>query len=424
MQVINNNNLPTASIKELNVLQGDLKFLSEDNYKKLKRSIEKHGFYVPVYVWIDENGKKWLLDGTQRSHVLMTEGWFEPIPYLIIKAPDMATAAERLLTIASQYGTTTQEGLDEYIAKFELPEMETLDMINFDGVFDFSVEQPEEEEPESEVEDLEVPVPEIDNEKVVSKVGSIYQLGEHRIACGDSTDKQLVDRLFDKATIGFTSPPYNAGKQVESNRKQSKKYNVYNDDNDAWLNLLDNFQKIQQEKTTYQFINTQILAKNKVDTLHFLELYSSNFVDVLFWAKDWAQPAMASNVMNSQMECIWIFKNEEYPKRSITTGEFRGTVPNLITTKRNSGNKFAGVNSATMHMDVAIYCIDSFTQVGDSVYDAFCGTGTTILAAEKLGRIGYGVELDPAQVDVIRKRYQLMVTGLEDGWEESTPEQL
>lgn len=176
------------------------------------------------------------------------------------------------------------------------------------------------------------------------------------------------------------------------------------------------------EKTEYQFINTQILAKNKVDTLHFLELYSQNFVDVLFWAKDWAQPAMASNVMNSQVECIWIFKNEEYPKRSITSGEFRGTVPNLITTKRNSGNKFSDVNAATMHMDVAVYAIQSFTQEGDSVYDAFCGTGTTILAAEQLGRIGYGVELDPVQVDVIRRRYQLLVTGVEDGWESATPE--
>lgn len=140
MKVINNNNLPTAPITELNILQGSLKFLSENNYKKLKKSIEKYGFYIPVYVWIDEDGKKWLLDGTQRYNVLTTEGWFEPIPYLIIKAPNMATAAERLLTVASQYGTTTQEGLDEFIAKFELPEIETLEMVNFDSVFDFSVE--------------------------------------------------------------------------------------------------------------------------------------------------------------------------------------------------------------------------------------------------------------------------------------------
>lgn len=420
MKVLNPNNLPVAPITELQATQGDLKFLSKENYDKLKKNIEKHGFDIPVTVWVDSQGDKWLLDGHQRKHVLETEGWFDPIPYLIIKAPNMQTAAERLLAITSQYGTITQEGLDEYLAKFELPEMETLEMTNFDGVFNFPVDK--DPEPELEVEDeFDVPVPEQDPENVYSKVGEIYQLGEHRIACGDSTDKELVDRLFDKATIAFSSPPYNAGKQVESSRKQKKKYNVYDDDNDEWLTLIDTVQKIQSEKTTYQLLNTQILAGNKVDTLHFLELNAHHFVDVLFWAKSWAQPAMANNVMNSQVECIWIFKNEEYPKRSINTGEFRGTVPNLITTTQNSGNKFSGVNAATMHMDVAVYCIDNFTKVGDSVFDAFCGTGTTIMAADQLGRIGYGIELDPMQVDTVRKRYQLMKTGSEDGWQEATP---
>lgn len=419
MKVLNPNKLPVAPISEMSATQGDLKFLSEDNYKKLKKTIEKHGFDVPVTVWIDSQGEKWLLDGHQRKHVLETEGWNEPIPYLVIKAPNMKTASERLLEITSQYGTITQEGLDEYIAKFELPEMEMRELTNFDAIFEFPMD-PQDDTPEIE-EDFDVEVPEVDEENIVSEPGKIYKLGDHRIACGDATDKELVDRLFDRATIAFTSPPYNAGKQVEQNRKGKKKYAEYDDDNENWLDLLDQFMKIQLEKTEYQMVNTQILAKNKVDTIHFLELYHQNFVDVMFWAKDWAQPAMASNVMNSQVELIWIFKNEEYPKRSIATGEFRGTVPNLITTPRNSGNKFGDVNAATMHIDVALYCIENFTKPGDSVYDAFCGTGTTIIAAEKLGRTGYGVELDPAQVDTIRKRYQIMMTGSEDGWENATP---
>ena len=151
VKVLNPNNLPVAPITELNATQGDLKFLSEDNYKKLKRNIEKHGFDIPVTVWIDSQGEKWLLDGHQRKHVLETEGWLDPIPYLIIKAPNMQTAAERLLAITSQYGTVTQEGLDDFYAKFELPEMEMQQLVHFDSVFDFTVEQ--KEEPEFEPED-------------------------------------------------------------------------------------------------------------------------------------------------------------------------------------------------------------------------------------------------------------------------------
>ncbi len=152
MKVLNPNNLPVAPITELSATQGDLKFLSEENYNKLKRNIEKHGFDIPVTVWVDSQGEKWLLDGHQRKHVLETEGWNEPIPYLVIKAPNMQTAAERLLQITSQYGTVTQEGLDEYIAKFELPEMEMRDLTHFDSIFDFSVET-KEEEPDFEPEE-------------------------------------------------------------------------------------------------------------------------------------------------------------------------------------------------------------------------------------------------------------------------------
>lgn len=155
MKVLNPNNLPTAPITEFNTTQGELKFLSKDNYLKLKNTIEKHGFDIPVYVWIDDSGKKWLLDGHQRKRLLEKEGWFEPIPYLIVKAPDIQIAAERLLEITSQYGTITQEGLDEFYAKFELPDIEMQELTNFDGIFNFKVEDEKPEELDPELKELE-----------------------------------------------------------------------------------------------------------------------------------------------------------------------------------------------------------------------------------------------------------------------------
>jgi hypothetical protein len=134
MQVHNPNNLPTAPITEFEASQGELKYLSKQNYTKLKKTIEKRGFDQPVSVWIDENGTKWLLDGHQRQHVLTNEGWNEPIPYLVVNAPDMQTAMARLLEITSQYGTITQEGIDNFIATYELPEAEVFDLTNFDGI--------------------------------------------------------------------------------------------------------------------------------------------------------------------------------------------------------------------------------------------------------------------------------------------------
>ena len=134
MKVNNPNNLPTAPISEFEPSQGELKYLSKDNYTKLKKAIEKRGFDIPVYTWIDETDQKWLLDGHQRQHVLTHEGWNEPIPYLVISAPDMNSAMARLLEITSQYGTITQEGIDNFIATYELPEVEVFELTNFDGI--------------------------------------------------------------------------------------------------------------------------------------------------------------------------------------------------------------------------------------------------------------------------------------------------
>lgn len=134
MKVNNPDKLPTAPITEFHQSQGELKYLSKDNYQKLKKAIEKNGFDIPVYVWKDEDGKKWLLDGHQRRHLLTTEGWNEPIPYLTIEAPDKKSAMARLLQITSQYGTITQEGIDNFIATYELPELEIFEMANFDGI--------------------------------------------------------------------------------------------------------------------------------------------------------------------------------------------------------------------------------------------------------------------------------------------------
>lgn len=186
MKVLNPNKLPTSPITAFSATQGDLKFLSKDNYKKLKERIEVRGFNMPLVAWVDKEGVKHLLDGHQRKHVLETEGWFEPVPYMVIDAESLSQAAEILLEITSQYGTITQEGIDEFIATFQLPEMDILAHTNFDGIFEFSTVP--EEKPTLEVE------PEI-NAEVDSVEGYLYALGEHRIKCGLEKGELLPEKV-------------------------------------------------------------------------------------------------------------------------------------------------------------------------------------------------------------------------------------
>lgn len=148
MKVHNPNNLPTLPIADLLPTQGDLKDLTEKNYNKLKNTIDKRGFSVPVYVWENDKGIKHLLDGHQRQRVLTTEGWHEPIPYLKVPAKDLQEAMARLLEITSQYGTITQEGIDEFIARYQLPEAEVYQATQFDATYFNNQEQADDEKVE------------------------------------------------------------------------------------------------------------------------------------------------------------------------------------------------------------------------------------------------------------------------------------
>ena len=149
MKVHNPNNLPTLPIANLLPTQGNLKDLTEKNYNKLKNTIDKRGFSVPVYIWEDEKGIKHLLDGHQRQRVLTTEGWNEPIPYLKIPAENLQEAMARLLEITSQYATITQEGIDEFVAKYDLPEAEIYQATSFDALVNYSDNEEEEDNEES-----------------------------------------------------------------------------------------------------------------------------------------------------------------------------------------------------------------------------------------------------------------------------------
>lgn len=164
MKVLNPNNLPVLPIADLLPTQGNLKDLTETNYKKLKSTIENRGFSYPVYIWENEDGLKYLLDGHQRQRVLTTEGWNEPIPYLKVPADNIQEAMARLLEITSQYATITQEGIDEFIAKYGLNEAEILNSTSFDAINNYEDENESIEE-NPYTGKIETPIYELSGEK-------------------------------------------------------------------------------------------------------------------------------------------------------------------------------------------------------------------------------------------------------------------
>jgi DNA modification methylase len=232
-------------------------------------------------------------------------------------------------------------------------------------------------------------------------LGDLFEIGEHRLLCGDSTDSDQVAKLMNgqKADITFSSPPYNVGKTPNGNEQK------YLNDNDnktsnEYVELLDNYSKNALLFSDYLFSNIQSLSGNKIALIEHLYNLRSIYADVMIWDKQTAEPAMARKVLNSRFEYVYIFSNEA--KRTIGKRDFRGTIDNIFSLNSRQGKEYAKIHKATFPIQLPSLFIENFTE--SSVIDLFCGTGTTMVASHQLKRKCYGMELDPKYCQVIVDR--------------------
>ncbi len=241
--------------------------------------------------------------------------------------------------------------------------------------------------------------------EATAKLGDIWQLGEHRLMCGDSTSIDAVGLLMagEKADMVFTSPPYNAGKKgFEANGKYARDKD---DDEDEWLQLLSKFTLEWLKVSRMLFVNLQILAGNKIKIHEWLYAFREHFVDQMALIKS-TLPCLEANILNSEMESLFIFSPDYRPKKHIKLGiDFRGTVSNVYEMKRSKG-EFAKEHRAGFDVSFPEYFISTFLGDGLSVADPFGGTGTTLIACEKTNRKCFMMEIDPHYCDVIVARWE------------------
>jgi DNA modification methylase len=259
------------------------------------------------------------------------------------------------------------------------------------------------EELAAEEDDFEVP-DEITTDIVL---GDLFEIGEHRLLCGDSTDSDQVAKLMNnnKAEILFTSPPYNAGSlNIIGNETTNKKYNSFNDNQseDDFFNFLcsniNSFIPFVDEI----FYNLGLVENNKRVLNRLLYNYNDIFKDIIYWKKTSVAPHIQNGVINNLVEFIYCFGDG---KRKFKNSQFKqGTYWNVIEGNNASKNEFSKIHKATFPIYLPENIINNFTNKNSIVCDSFCGTGTTMVASHQLKRKCYGMELDPKYCQVIVDR--------------------
>lgn len=364
---------------------------------KVASSIKEYGFKQPLI--IDKDNV--VICGHTRLKGAKKLG-LEKVP--VIKANDLTPAQIKAYRIADNK-VAEYSSWDNELLSIEFEELQDLDFdLDLTGFEDFEIESlfKEEETAETVEDDYEVEIP----QEPRAKLGDLYQLGKHRLLCGDSTNIDDVEKLMNGeiADISFTSPPYNVGHNLGYD--DNSKYENDDDNKNDYVDFLKQFTLNAYIKSKYTFVNIQQLANNKVDLIEWLHEFKHCLCDTLIWDKGHAAPAMAHKVMNSCFEYIYVFN--ENAKRNIGTRDFHGTVDNIVRIPSQRKNEYSHIHNATFPIELPTHIINNFSNADDSILDLFGGTGTTLIACEQLNRTCYIMELDPKYVDVIIDRWETL----------------
>ena len=273
---------------------------------------------------------------------------------------------------------------------------------------------------QEEVEEDEAP--EVSSEPPVSQLGAVYQLGRHRVMCGDSTKTEDVDALMEDklARMVFTDPPWNVdyGSNVskKSNPWRKEPRKIENDNlGDAfvpWLiEVFDQLQRVSEKGCpTYVVMSAQEWG----GIMQVMENAGYHWSSTIIWNKD--QLVFSRKDYHTKYEPIWY-------------GWLDGA-PRLVKLKDRKQTDVWDIDRpnlsehhpTTKPLALVAKAINNSSNSEDLVVDMFLGSGSTLIACEQTDRTCYGMELDPKYVDVIRRRYWKFVNnGDETGWQEATP---
>ena len=373
-------NLQTNQIKPY---PNNAKKHSTKQVKQIAESIKLFGWGQPVVV--DKDGV--LIVGHGRYEAAKLLG-LEEIPAITLDISKEKAQAYRL--------ADNKLNESEWDMKLVIDELKTLtiDLVDLTGFDKDLLIEPD------EADDV---IPE--NVPSRSKLGDLYELGQHRVLCGDSTQPEAVLRLMDgkKADMSFTSPPYNVGHNLGYEGKDSK-YENSDDNLDNYVELITTTTKLALEYSVESFVNIQFLANNKKDVLMWLAELSDRFKDIFFWKKLQVAPMFPENVANKQVEIIVLFghNNNSAWGNKKWRGNFSNAIETNSATRENENSK---IHNATYPVDLPLKFITHAYTENSICLDLFLGTGTTLIACEKTGRICYGMELDEKYIDVIIERW-------------------
>ncbi len=407
--------LPTShiinlSINSLKPSPYNARTHSTKQIRKIASSIEKFGFVGAVY--IDSNNNIIAGHGRVEAAKLLE---MEEVPTLCVehltpeqiraymiadnRLAELAGWDEKVLAIEFEY--LVEQNFEIEVTGFETAEVDFC----IDGVPSSQEDDPTDKLPETS-----------DNQIAVTQLGDIYVLGQHRLICGDAI-KEKTYRLLMESKVAhavISDPPFNVkiqGHVCGSGKIKHREFAMATGEmsEEQFIDFLASF-------ITYmvKFSKDGSLHYLFMDWRHLYELISagkqhySELKNICIWNK--TNGGMGS-FYRSKHEMVVVFKNgTESHINNVELGKYGRYRTNVWDYKGvnsfGSGQKDLEMHPTVKPVAMIIDAIKDCTKRNDIVLDAFTGSGTTLIACEKSGRIARCIELDPLYCDLIVRRWQ------------------
>jgi DNA modification methylase len=369
-----------ADINTIKPYPNNPRKLSETAIEKVSKSIQQFGFRQPIVVDKD----RIIVVGHTRYRASKKLG-YKQVPITI--AENLTKEQINAYRIADNR-TNEEAKWDDELLKIELKELEYKDFdLKMTGFDDKQINDLLFEEKQGLTDDDAVPdTP----EEPITKLGDIWQLGKHRLLCGDATKEEDVNKLMDgaKADMVFTDPPY--GVNYQSNmRVKSKKFNILENDDV----VLDIAPILNKYSNGWIFIWTtwKVIDKWIENTKSFG--FPTNMV---VWYKGGGGIGDLKKTFSTDYEMALVFH-----RGANLCGKRIGSVWSIQKDKAITYK-----HPTQKPVELSKEAINKTTLKKQIILDIFGGSGSTLIGCEKTDRICYMMELDPKYCDVIVKRWE------------------
>lgn len=402
-------------ISELKQNQRNARIHTKKQIRRIVESMRRFGFVVPILI----NADGTITAGHGRWEAAKILGLKE-VPTICLSH---LNEAEIIALMIADNRLTETSTWDERLLGEQLKELAALNL-------DFSIEVTGFEMPEidlliqglSPAVDGPDPADRLPAEDAtsVTQVGDLWLLDRHRVQCADAQQRESFANLMGTAIAAmvFTDPPYNVPIDGHASGKGAVKHpdfvmasgELSRDEFSAFL--------LAVFSLLAKYVKDGALAFIFMDWRHMSEVLAagekafSELKNLCIWMKD---RAGMGSLYRSQHELVFVFKNGTAAHvNNIQLGSFgryRTNIwdyPSAVSFGRSGdeGNVLANhptPKPVALLADAVLDC----SQRGDIILDPFLGSGTTVIAAEKTGRVCYGMEIDPKYVDVIVRRWQM-----------------